>query len=112
MIAWISNPYAALLLVLPLNFWLLSPSATRGCAAAWRWRSSPRASCRSCSSSAVYASDLSMSLREVPWFWLLAVAGGQISDPGGAAAGASAPAPRRRAVLLALRPAPTTASGR
>ena len=103
-VTWISNPYAALLLVLPLNFWLLvaerDTRLRRGLALALVAVSLAPVVLVA----AVYASDLSMSLVEIPWFWLLAVAGGQITIPAamcwslgaGAATGA---------VLLALRPA-------
>ncbi len=76
--AWSVNPYAALLLVLPLNAWLLlvdrEIAIRRGFALALLVASlAPVALVF-----AVYADELSMSVTEVPWFWLLAFAGGEL----------------------------------
>ena len=103
-ITWLSNPYAALLLVLPLNFWLLlverEVRLRRGLALALVAASLVPVGLVL----AVYAIDLSMSPAEVPWFWMLAVAGGQISVPAALcwSVGAGTAA---AAVALALRPA-------
>ena len=80
-VAWLSNPYAALLLVLPLNVWLLL------CAERVAVRRSLAVMLVLASVAPVamvlglYASDLSMRFAEVPWFWMLAVAGGAVSLP-------------------------------
>src|SRR5262249_36095162 len=103
-VTWLSNPYAALLLVLPLNFWMLlverEARLRRGLAVAMVAASLVPVALVF----AVYAVGLSMSPIEVPWFWLLAVAGGQSSVPAALcwSVGAGTAA---AAVMLALRPA-------
>ena len=110
LVAWLSNPYAAVLLVLPLNFWLLlverETRLRRGFALALIAASLVPVALVV----AVYAIDLSMSPAEVPWFWLLAVAGGQISVPAALcwSLGAGAAV---AAVVLVVRPATRIASG-
>ena len=102
-LCWIGNPYAALLLVLPVNTWLLLADGAR-----------PRRSLAVALVLAslapvgvvvgVYAGALSMGAGEIPWFWMLAVAGGAVAVPAAllwcVGAGAAT-----AALLLALRPA-------
>ncbi len=101
--AWVVNPYAALLLVLPANLWLLVAAREM------RMRRAPAVAVVLVSLVPVVLAVLSVGLQlgasagEMPWFWLLTVAGGQLgplallgwSIACGAAAGA---------LLVALAP--------
>ncbi len=79
-VTWVVNPYAAMLLVLPVNLWLLlavGSQLRRPLAVALVLASIAPAAMVI----AIYASDMSMSAGQVPWFWMLAVAGGGVSLP-------------------------------
>lgn len=102
-VAWIGNPYAALLLVLPVNLWLLLADGVRP----RRWLAAALVVASLAPVAiviGVYASELSMSAGDIPWFWTLAVAGGAVALPAAllwcVGAGAAI-----AALLLALRPA-------
>ncbi len=79
-VAWAGNPYAALLLVLPVNLWLLLMSGARP----RRWLSALLVLVSLAPVAlviGVYAGEFSMSAGQVPWYWMLAVAGGAVPIP-------------------------------
>jgi hypothetical protein len=103
-VSWAGNPYAALLLVLPANLWLLLAEGARprrALAAALVLASLAPVGLVI----AAYADALAMGPGEVPWYWMLAVAGGAVSVPAALlwSVGAGAAV---AALLLALRGAP------
>lgn len=77
LVAWVLNPYAAMLLVLPANLWLLVGAGE----ARLRRALAVAAVLVSLAPVALvlvaYAAQFDMSLDEALWFWLLALAGGQ-----------------------------------
>ena len=102
-VAWFGNPYAALLLVLPANLWLLLADGVRP----RRWLSVALTLTSLVPVGVVigmYAGTLSMSAGEIPWFWMLAVAGGAVSVPAALLWSVGAGV-ATAALLLALRPA-------
>ncbi len=82
LVAWALNPYAALLLVLPANLWLLAGAREVGMRRVTGLAVVLLSLLPIVLVPVVYAEQLDMGVGEFLWFWMLVLAGGQGGAPG------------------------------